>query len=126
MWRLSYRLYRSISALTWWTARTFTPAGLLVLGAAVLTAVFGIDTTQSTAYRLFAFLAVLLALALLAARWRRGRFAFERVLPRAVTVGEAFEYGLRVRNLDARPARGLTVRHDDLPRDGDHSWLNTS
>lgn len=112
MWRLSYRLYRGVSSLTWWTARTFTPAGLLVLGATVLTAVFGIDTSQSTAYRLFAFLVILLVLGLAGARWRRGQFAFERALPRAVTVGEAFEYRVRVRNLAARAARGLTVRDE--------------
>ena len=109
MWRLSYLLFRGIARALRWSGQKLTPTGLLVFGSAVLSGVFGIDTTQSTAYRLFAFLAALLAIALLGARWKRGRFAAERALPRVVSAGDAFEYRLRIINLGATPVQSLTV-----------------
>ena len=117
MRKLLYRTYRGLTALVRWGERVLTAAGRLVLGAAVLTAVLGIDTTQSTAYRLFAFLLVLLVLALIGARARRRRFAVERVLPLVASAGEAFEYRLCVRNLGPGTARAPWVRDElDDPR----------
>ncbi|MBL8385835.1 MAG: DUF58 domain-containing protein [Burkholderiales bacterium] len=113
-----YRVYRALAALVRWSRRTFTPAGTLALAALVLTGVFGIDTTQSTAYRLFAFLAVLLAVALVGARFARGRFAVRRELPRLVSAGEPFTYRLVLANRGARPARALSIiddLHEDAP-----------
>ena len=120
MRKLSYRIYHAIGALLHWGGRKLTPAGQVALGALVLCGVFGIDTTQSTAYRMFAFLAVLLALAGGGARFaRRGRFAVERDLPRAASVGESFDYRLRITNLGTRPARAVTLCDDiDDPRPG--------
>lgn len=115
MHKLFYRLYGWIGAVARWIERGFTPAGWLVLGAMVLTGVFGIDTTQSTAYRLFGFLSVLVALALMGARLRRGRFAVERGLPRLASAGEPFEVRLRVTNLGRRAAQALTLM--DEPSD---------
>jgi uncharacterized protein (DUF58 family) len=109
MHKAFYRLYGWIGRVTRWVERSFTPAGWLVLGALVLTGVFGVDTTQSTAYRLFAFLLVLVTLALAGARLRRGRFAVERALPRLASAGEPFEVRLRVTNLDGRIAQAITV-----------------
>ena len=117
MRKLLYRTYRGLDSLVRWGERALTAAGLLVLGAAVLTAVLGVDTTQSTAYRLFAFLLVLLVLALIGARARRGRFAVERVLPLVASTGETFEYRLRVKNLGPATARVPWVRDElDDPR----------
>jgi uncharacterized protein (DUF58 family) len=112
MWRLTYRLFFAIAGAVRWSERHLTPAGLLLLGSLVLAGVFGIDTTQSTAYRLFAFLTLLLAIALLGARARRGHFAAERLLPRVVTAGETFEYRMRLRNLAARPAQALRLQDE--------------
>ena len=119
MKRLMFRVYHAIAGVAHWSERSFTPAGMLVLAAAILSGVFGIDTTQSTAYRMFAFALLLLALALIGARWRRGRFAVERILPRVASIGETFEYRLRIRNLAPAAARALNLR-DELadPRPG--------
>jgi uncharacterized protein (DUF58 family) len=112
MWRLAFGVYRFTGEVGHWASRAFTSAGALVLGAAVLTAVFGVDTTQSTAYRAFAYLALLPLLSLLLARRRRGSFAAERLLPRVVGAGERFEYRLRLTNLAPRPAHGLAVQEE--------------
>jgi len=113
MRKFSYRLYRSVGGVIHWGARKFTPSGQLVLGALILSGVFGIDTTQSTAYRIFAFLAALLLLAWLGARLaRRGRYDVERALPRLVSAGERFEYRLRITNRGTQPARALTLSDD--------------
>jgi len=113
MRKLAYRFYRTIGALIHGAGRALTPPGQLVLGALVLSGVFGIDTTQSTAYRMFAFLAALLVLAWLGARLgRRGDYAAARILPRLVSAGERFEYRLSITNRGARTARALTVSED--------------
>ncbi len=119
MKKLMFRVYHAIAGVAHWAERSFTPAGMLVLAAAILSGVFGIDTTQSTAYRMFAFLLLLLACALIGARWRRGRFAVERLLPRVAGIGETFEYRMRVHNLAPGVARALNLR-DELadPRPG--------
>ena len=112
MRKLMFRTYHAIGGVAYWSERTFTAAGMLVLAAAILSGVFGIDTTQSTAYRMFAFLAVLLCIALVGRRWRRGRFAVERMLPRTATSGMTFEYRLRVTNLSAVEAQSVSLRDE--------------
>ena len=113
MWRLAWRAYRGVSGLQFWILRRFTPAGLLVLGVAILAAVFGVNTNQNVAYRVFTFLFALLALSVLAARLMRGSFEVTRHLPRAVAIGDEFEYRLVLRNLGKRKADGITV-HEEL------------
>jgi uncharacterized protein (DUF58 family) len=112
MWRLAWRAYRSVSGLQFWILRRFTPAGLLVLGVAILAAVFGVNTNQNVAYRVFTFLFALIALSLVAARLMRGSFEVTRHLPRAVAIGDEFEYRLIVRNLGKRKIDGITVLED--------------
>ena len=112
MRKMMFRAYHAVTGVAYWSERTFTAAGMLVLAAAILSGVFGIDTTQSTAYRMFSFLVVLLGIALVGQRWRRGRFAVERMLPRAATSGESFEYRLRIKNLSQAEAQSLSLRDE--------------
>lgn len=107
-----FRAYHAVGGVAYWSERTFTAAGMLVLAAMILSGVFGIDTTQSTAYRMFAFLLVLLGIALIGRRWRRGRFAMVRMLPRAATSGENFEYRVRLTNLSQTEAQSLSLRDE--------------
>jgi uncharacterized protein (DUF58 family) len=112
MWRLAWRAYRGVSGLQFWILRRFTPAGLLVLGVAILAAVFGINTNQNVAYRVLTLLLALLALSIAAARLMRGSFGVTRHLPRAVAIGDEFEYRLILRNLGRRNAGGIAVLED--------------
>ena len=112
MWRWSHRVYGSVSAIWFWTTRRFTTAGFLALGTLVTAGALGVDTNQTLAYQIFAFLCALLALSLAAALLARPRFQVERALPRMITAGQAFEYRVRVRNLGARPADGLRLLED--------------
>lgn len=112
MWRLSYRLFSAVSAAWFWTTRRFTGAGFLALGTLVTAGALGIDTNQTLAYQIFTFLCALLAVALLAAAFARPRFQVVRTLPRMITAGQAFDYRVRVKNLGARPADGLSLLED--------------
>lgn len=113
MRKLSFRLYRGVAAVIYWGGRKLTPAGQLALAALVLSGVFGVDTTQSTAYRIFAFLAALMLLAWLGARFgRRDEFVVTRHLPQLISAGERFEYRLTFANHGGRQARSLTLMDD--------------
>jgi len=92
--------------------RQFTTAGLFVVGAAILAAVFGVDTHQSLAYKVFTTLVALLAVAAIASRFAPGRFQVRRDLPRAVAAGEPFEYRVRLTNLGASAVEGAALQED--------------
>ncbi len=109
MWRLAWRIFRGLGAIQHRVRRHFTPAGIFVISAATLAAVFGVDTNQSLAYKIFTLLAALLAVAWLAGRAARGRFEVRRELPRAVAAGESFTYRVRLRNAGSRAVAGATL-----------------
>ena len=109
MWRLSWLMFRSISGTWIRMNRRFTTAGLIAIGAMVIAAALGVDTTQTLAYRIFTFLAALLVVSLTAAALLRPRFSVERVLPKTITAGQAFDYRVRVKNLTGKSMDGLTL-----------------
>ncbi len=109
--RLRHGLLWANGSVRYWLRRRLTPAGQVVLGALVASAVLGFDTSKSMAYQAFAFLASVLALATvwnLLARFR-DRFQVVRRLPRLATVGHPLRYTVSVRRLDAAASRGLTL-----------------
>lgn len=112
MWRLSYRMFRAVTAISYWASRRFTAAGALVLTGAILTAALGVDTTQSVAYQAFGFFAALLLVAVLTVPLLRTLVTVERKLPRAVTAGEPFTYRVRVSNARTRTVDGLSLFED--------------
>lgn len=109
MWRISFRLFRAVTAVTRWAKRRFTPAGMLVISGVVVTGAVGADTTQSVAYQAFGLLAALTAVSALSLPWLRARVSAARELPRVATAGEPFSYRLRVTNLGDRALDGLSV-----------------
>lgn len=112
MWRFSWWLFRAISGAGYWLRRQFTTSGLVVIGAAILAAAFGVDTNQSVAYRVFTTLVALLLVAIVASRFVRARLEVARELPRAVAAGEAFHYRVRIRNLGAHRVEGAALIED--------------
>ena len=112
MWRLAYRLFSVVSGLGYWATRRFTAAGFVALGTLVTAGALGIDTKQTLAYQIFAFLCALIAAAMLAAQLLRPKFQVARILPRMITAGEVFDYRVQVKNLGTRPADGLALLED--------------
>jgi uncharacterized protein (DUF58 family) len=112
MRRISYRIFRFISAVAYRANRRFTAAGALVISGAVMTGAVGVDTTQSAAYQAFGFLAALLAAAALCLPLLRARVHVERELPRVATAGEPFTYRVRVSNPGTAAVDGLSLIED--------------
>ncbi len=109
MKRVWYRLFRATSSLQHRFDRRFTGAGKLVLGALGAAAVVGFDTNRTVGFQAFAFLLVLLLIALAWSRPFRGRLIVRRVLPRFVTAGEPARYRLLIEHGTAIPQRGLVL-----------------
>lgn len=112
MWRASYRVFSAVAGLWFWMRRRLTGAGLFALGTLVMAGALGIDTNQTLAYQIFAFLCALVAAAMLAVLPLRPKFQVARVLPRMITAGQNFDYRVRVKNLGTRPADGLALLED--------------
>jgi uncharacterized protein (DUF58 family) len=109
MWRLSWLMFRSVSGAWFRMNRRFTSAGLIALGTLVFAGALGVDTNQTLAYQIFSFLAAMLAVSLAGAALLRPRFSAQRILPKTITAGQAFDYRVRVKNLSGKPMDGLTL-----------------
>ena len=72
----------------------------------------GADTNLSLAYQAFVFLCFLLIAALAGTPFSRTRVVAERVLPRFGSVGLPISYRVTLKNLTAKPQRGLSVTED--------------
>jgi len=110
MWRSFFVIFRAVSGLSFWVERRFTRAGLLVLGGLIVAAVFGIDTSLTVAYRIFALCATLLLLAMIAARFAKTSLVVRPQLPHTLTAGEPFSLRLDVRNAASRAVDGVRLR----------------
>lgn len=105
------RLFPTLYRLSQWSDRRFTPAGKVVLGTAVAAGLFGIDTTRSVGYQVFAVAAgVLLVSWVLSARWRP-RIAVSRHAPPHAIVGSATDYTIAI-TARGRAASALQVRDE--------------
>ena len=109
MWRLSFRIFRAISAAQYWMERRFTRAGGLIAGGAVVAGALGIDTNLTVAYQVFTLMLALLLVAMAAAWPMRARYRVRRDLPRMVTAGQSFKYAVRVVNRSERALDGLAL-----------------
>lgn len=110
MRRIALASFRLTTRLSRWLALHLTPAGHLVAGGLLASAVFGIDSRRTLAFELAALLTgALLTAMLLALATARQRFTVVRELPRHVTAGQPARYRLRLSNRGRRPARGLRV-----------------
>ena len=117
--RLLYHNFRIVYRLSHWVRHRFTPGGLLILGCAIASGIFGVNTRQTLAYQIFALTAAMLALSLLCSAWFRGGFRITRRLPEFGTVGEPLHYRVRVENRSRRRQQDLCLideLHADFPR----------
>jgi uncharacterized protein (DUF58 family) len=107
--RSLYRAYRSASFLGYWVPRRFTPGGLLLLAAIILTAGISTDIEQMVAYQTLALLLGVLMVSVAFAPFFRGRFRVVRRLPRFASVGQPVHYTVELENRGGRPQSGLWV-----------------
>ena len=112
MWKFFHWLFSKIAAGQRVIDRRFTPAGMLVGGVLIASATLGADTNQTVSYRIFAFAVALLLVGAVGAYLQRGRYTVTRLLPRAVTAGEAFQYRVTVGTLADAPRDGLALIDD--------------
>jgi uncharacterized protein (DUF58 family) len=89
-----YRAYRTSK----WVRDHFTYLGQVVLIIMLFAAAFGIDTTATTTYQLFALLLVLLVFAFLNSCFMQLELSATRRLPRYFTVGEKAYYSILLEN----------------------------
>jgi uncharacterized protein (DUF58 family) len=104
------RFFTLLYRYSQWIKRRFTSAGLYMLSAMTVAAVFGVDTTLSMAYQIFTLLTALLLLALVGALRFQIPVTVYRKLPRFATVGETSEYTLLLNNQGTKRHSGLLLR----------------
>jgi uncharacterized protein (DUF58 family) len=103
MWqRFLLSQYRFIDRFDDWVKRHFTLTGHIVIAFLIASAVFGVDTRQSTTYQLFVFLLVLLVFSLVGGLFNHLKLTITRQLPRYGTVGEPLRYSVTLNNLTPR------------------------
>lgn len=126
MHRLLFLSFRKFHAVNRWMDRRFTPAGRLMLGALIASAVVGVDTNRTLAYQAFTLFLALMLTAFFFVPFFRGRFAVDRRLPRFGTADEPLTYRIRIENRSRKVQRGLYLFEDMAdPRPGYRRFLET-
>jgi uncharacterized protein (DUF58 family) len=126
MQRFLYISFRRFSALHHRLDRRFTPAGRLVLGAAIAAAVLGVDTNRTLSFQAFTLLLAILGASVAFTPFFRGRFSVSRRLPRFGTAETPMIYRMRVENRSRKPQRGLFLFEDMAdPRPSWPAFLET-
>ena len=87
-----------------------TPPGWIALALLVACAAFGLNTKTALIHELFGLLFALLLVAAVASVRFRPRVEATRRLPDFATVGEPFEYSLRLRSREARDVGAIDVQ----------------
>lgn len=107
--RLLYLNFRILYRLSQWLRQRFTPAGLALFSAMVASAIFGVNTRQTLAYQVFAFLAAVLLVSVLANLVYRPTLRVRRILPRFGTAGAPLDYAIEIDNAGTHREQDLTL-----------------
>ena len=105
--KVLYRLFSLAYRLQQWILKRFTPIGLGVLVSLVASVIIGLDTKQTVAYQIFAFLLAVVIIAIACSYFFRPRIEVQRNLPSFATVGIKFFYGVSVVNKGKQKQSGL-------------------
>lgn len=107
-----------------WAQRRFTLPGLCVAGGVIVAGGVGTDIENTVTYQIFALLLAFLVLSFACSRFFNATFSATRLLPRFGTAGLPLHYRVLVKNLTARPQKGLTLLEDlDDLRPPFEEWL---
>ncbi len=107
--RFLYHNFHLVYRTDQWLKRRFTHAGMLMLGALVISGVFGINTRATHSYQLLMLVVAVLMVGALSALFFRARLKVVRRLPRFATAEQALTYTVSLKNEGKRALRGLTI-----------------
>ncbi len=102
-----YRLFCFSYGIQQWLIKRFTTGGLAILVCLLAAAIIGLDTKQTMAYQVFAFLLAVLIMAIAFSFYFRFRFQAKRTLPRFATVGVKLSYPLFITNKTKKTQAGF-------------------
>ncbi|WP_319419678.1 DUF58 domain-containing protein [Pleurocapsa sp. FMAR1] len=105
--KLLYRLFCFSYGIQQWLVRRFTTGGLAMLVCLLAAAIIGLDTKQTMAYQVLAFLLAVLIIAIAFSFYFRFQFRATRTLPRFATVGVKLSYPLVITNKTKKIQAGL-------------------
>jgi uncharacterized protein (DUF58 family) len=95
-----------------------------VAGAFIVAGAVGTDIEDTVTYQTFTLLLAILILTFASSCFFRAKFSATRSLPRFGTAGQPLSYRVLIKNLTARPQKGLTLLEDvDDPRPPFPEWL---
>lgn len=124
--RQLYNIYRFIYAQGNWQRRRLTPKGLSLFICLFIAAALGLDTNQTTAYQIFAFLLLIWIIAIAFSFFFSFRCQATRILPRFATVGVKLKYRIILHNKTNKIQQGLKLIENLAdPRPTYQEWLNT-
>lgn len=111
-----FRIFPKIYRLSRIFRGRFTSLGTLLFFVAVLSAAVGFNVRVNLGGQVFAFLSSIFVVSGVLSLSFRGRFAVERELPAIATVGESFDYSVKIKNLRSCNEAGLELydRLEDL------------
>ena len=107
--KLLYLNFKTLYRLSQWLRQHFTPTGLALLSATVAAGIFGVNTRQTLAYQVFAFLVAVLLVSALASLRFRPALQVRRLLPRFGTVGLPLVYAIQMVNSGKIKERDLCL-----------------
>ena len=107
--KVIYRLFKFIYKIQQWWFKHLTPNGLAILICLFAAVIIGIDTKQTMAYQIIAFLLAVLLVAIAFSFYFPYRFSVKRNLPKFVTVGVTFSYRLTITNQTKKEEKGLLL-----------------
>ena len=103
--RCFFAVYRFDRWLRW----RFTDTGLLLLGMALVAAVFGVDTRATLSHQVVILCISVLAFSMLCAIGFRVKVAVRRQLPRYATIDQTVHYSIQVTNQGSQSLIGLEL-----------------
>ena len=98
-----------VQAVRRWLQRRFSIAGRFTLAGLVLSALIGLDTTQTMSYMAFTLLLSLLLTSLTHNLFFKVHLSAERKLPRFATAGEPLKYRVVIENRSAKSQKDLVL-----------------
>ncbi len=105
--KIFYRFLRKSWSVQWWFQRLLPKPSFVVCLAVAVTA--GLNTDQTLAYQIAAFLLALIIVAIAGSRFARIRVTVERVLPRFGSVDISLKYRVTVYNPTNKTQSGLRL-----------------
>jgi hypothetical protein len=124
--RQIYNIYRFIYAQRNWQRKRLTAKGLSLFICLFFSAALGLDTNQTTAYQIFAFLLAIWLIAIAFSFFFPFRCQATRILPRFATVGVKLKYRIILHNKTNQTQQGLKLIENLAdPRPTYQEWLDT-